>query len=87
MSTLSNHVHALQPFFDGRGFLSIRSAGRRQLVLMVITLKPHGVFGSNAYLFILTLSSHLEAKQYEALSADSGHFVKMLIYIEPHGLF
>ena len=42
--------------------LSISRAGRGQLVKMLITLEPHGTFGSNlAYLkklFILTLSSH-----------------------------
>ena len=39
--------------------LSIILAGRALLVKMLITLKPHGIFGSNfVYLCILTLSSH-----------------------------
>ena len=41
------------------GLRSIISAGCGQLVKMLITIEPHGTFGSNsAYLFILTLSSH-----------------------------
>ena len=44
--------------------LSISPAGRGQLVKMLITLEPHGIFGSIfAYLFILTLSSHWYAKR------------------------
>ena len=45
------------------GLLSMVSAGWGQLVKMLITLEPHGTFGSNyAHLFILTLFSHLYAK-------------------------
>ena len=37
-----------------KGLLSIISAGCGQLVKMLISLEPHGIFGSNfAYLFIL----------------------------------
>ena len=40
------------------GLLSIRSAGCGQLVKLLMTLEPHGIFGSNfAYLCILKLSS------------------------------
>ena len=43
--------------------LSMISAGCGQLVKMLITLEPHGIFGSNfAYLSILTLSSHRYAE-------------------------
>ena len=38
---------------------SIILAGRALLVKMIITLEPHGEFGSNfVYVCILTLSSH-----------------------------
>ena len=47
---------------------SIISAGRRQLVKMLITLEPHGIFGLNfAYLFIFSLSSHWYANSDDAL--------------------
>ena len=42
-------------------------AGRALLVKMLITLEPHGIFGSNfVYLCILTLSSHWYEKGDEA---------------------
>ena len=38
---------------------SISLAGRGQLVIMLITLEPHGIFWSNfAYLYIETLSGY-----------------------------
>ena len=44
--------------------LSMSPVGRGQLVKMLITLEPHGIFGSNfAYLSILTLSSHCTGMQ------------------------
>ena len=43
-------------FLTDEALLSINQAGRGQLVKLLITLEPHGIFGSNfAYLFILTL--------------------------------
>ena len=43
----------------GEALLSISPAGRGQLVKILITLEPHGIFGSNfVHLYILTLSSH-----------------------------
>ena len=43
---------------------SISQAGRGQLVKMLITFEPHGIFESNfAYLFILIVFSHWYAKQ------------------------
>ena len=43
---------------------SIILAGRALLVKMLITLEPHGIFGSNfVYLCILTLSSHWYEKR------------------------
>ena len=55
MSILSNnwHVHITEFLMD-KGLLSIISADCGQLVKMLISLEPHGIFGSNfAYLFIL----------------------------------
>ena len=43
---------------------SIILAGRARLVKMLITLEPHGIFGSNfVYLCIFTLPSHWYAVQ------------------------
>ena len=43
---------------------SISPAGHGQLVNMLITLEPHGIFWSNfAYLYISTLSGHWFAKR------------------------
>ena len=59
--------------------LGIISAGCVQSVKMLITLEPLGILGSNfAYLFILTVSSHL---------AGQGLLVKMLIAPVPHHIF
>ena len=42
-----------------KDLLSTISVGFGQLVKMLITFEPHGIFESNfAYLFILSLSSH-----------------------------
>ena len=47
-------------FLMDEALLSISPAGSGQLVKILITLESHGIFRSNfAYLFILTLSSHL----------------------------
>ena len=55
---MSNHWHGENPFLIDEGLLSISSACCGKLVKMVISLEQHGIFGSIAYLFILTLSSH-----------------------------
>ena len=48
---------------------SIILAGRALLVKMLITLKPHGIFGSNfVYLCILTLSSHWYEKRWRGFT-------------------
>ena len=67
-------------------------AGQAILVKMLITLEPHGIFGSNfVYLCILTLSSHCYEKGDEAspsiILAGQALLVKMLINVEPHGIF
>ena len=52
MSTFSNHWHAKPHVLMEKGLLSISPACCGQLVKMLITLEPHGIFGSNfAYLF------------------------------------
>ena len=66
MSTLSNRVTCL--FLMDEVLLRIGPAGCGQLVKMIITLEPHGIFGSTFtylffYKFILTLSSHWYAKR------------------------
>ena len=43
----SNHWLALQPSSMDMALLSISPASRGQLVKMLITLGPHGIFGSN----------------------------------------
>ena len=71
---------------------SIILTGQALLVKMLITLEPHGIFGSNfAYLCILTLSSQWYEKCYEAspsiILANQARLVQMLIALEPHGIF
>ena len=45
--------------------MSLSLVGRGQLVQMLISLEPHGIYGSNfAYYFFLTLSSHWYAKRF-----------------------
>ena len=71
---------------------SIILAGGALLVKMLITLEPHGIFGSNfVHLCILTLSSHLYEKGDETspsiILAGQALLVKMLITLEPHGVF
>ena len=54
----------LQPFFMDEALLSNSQTGRGKIVKLLITLEPHGIFGSNfEYLFILTFSSHWNAKR------------------------
>ena len=63
------------------------------MVKKLITLEPHGIFGSNfEYLCILTLSSHWYEKKGAEVSpsiilAGRALLVKMLINLEPHGIF
>ena len=71
---------------------SIILAGRALLVKMPITLKLHGIFGSNfVYLSILTLSSHCYEKSDEAapsiIFVGRPLLVKVLITLEPHGMW
>ena len=55
MPILSNHWHAQQPVLVDKALLSIVTGGCGQLVKMLITLEPHGIFGLYfAYLSIIT---------------------------------
>ena len=70
---------------------SIILAGRALLVKMLITLEPHGIFGSNfVHLCILTLSSNRYEKCDEAspsiILAGQALLVKMLITLERHDI-
>ena len=59
ISTFPNHWHAKRPFLIDMGLLSNCPAYCGQLVNILTTLEPYGIFGSNfAYLFILIFSSH-----------------------------
>ena len=57
------------------------------------TLEPYGIFESNfAYLFILIFSSHPGMQNGDKgllsiILAGQGLSVKMLITLEPHGIF
>ena len=70
---------------------SIILAGRAPVVKMLITLEPHGIFGSNiVYLCIVTLSSHRYEKGDEAspsiIMAGRALLLKMLLTLEPQGI-
>ena len=70
---------------------SIILAGRTLLVKMLITLEPHGIFGSNfVHLCILTLSSNWYEECNEAspsiILAGRALLVKMLITFERYGI-
>ena len=57
---------------------SIILAGQALLVKMIITLEPHGEFGSNfVYLCILTLSSHWYEKNVTRLHRASFWLVEL----------
>ena len=77
---------------DDEASPSIILAGQALLVKLLITLKPHGIFGSNfVYFCILTLSSHkYEKKCDEALPsiilAGRALLLKMLLTLEPQPL-
>ena len=74
--TLSNNWHALQPYLIDDAMLSISPAGRGQLVKLLITLEPHGIF---AYLYILDTGMQNGDEASSSISpADRGQLVKML---------
>ena len=81
-------------FLKDEALLSISPAGRGQLVKMLTTLEPHGIFGSNfAYLYILTFNCPATDMQNGDKASPSisptgrDFLIKMLIILEPHGIF
>ena len=72
---------------------SIILAGRALLVKVLITLEPHGIFGSNfVYLCILTLSSHWYEKSDTAspsiiLACQALLVNLILLTLERHDIF
>ena len=64
-----------------------------QLVKILIALEPYGILGSNvAYSFLLILSCHpgmqnADKRLPRIILTGHGLFVKMLITLEPHGIF
>ena len=55
MSVLFNHWHEKQPFLTDKALPSISQAGYSQLMKILITLEPDGMFRSNYSLqFIIT---------------------------------
>ena len=92
-STFPNHWHAKPSFLIDMGLLSKCPAYCGQLVKILTTLEPYGIFGSNfAYLFILIFSSHPDMLNGgdglpSIILTGQGLIVKMLITLEPHGIF
>ena len=70
------------------GLLSNCPARCGQLVKILITIEPYRNFGSNfAYAFISILSIHPGEGLPIIILAGQGLLVKMLITLEPHGIF
>ena len=81
------------PFLIEMGLLSYCPACCNKLVKILITLEPYRIFGSNfAHLFILILSIHPGMQNDDegllsSILAGQCLLVKMLIALEPHGIF
>ena len=81
---------ALIHYTTGEVSLSISPACCVQLVKILITLEPYGIFGSNVtYLFILILCSHPGMQNGDEglpsiVLSGRGRLVKMLITLELH---
>ena len=71
---------------------SIILAGRALLVKMLITIEPHGIFGSNfVYIYVFYYCPATGMKKGDEASpsiilAGRALLVKMLITLEPHGI-
>ena len=78
------HYNIVQPLQNGNE-ASIHLA----LVKTLLTIEPHGIFGSNlAYTVILILSRQVGMQNVDKVSPSislpgCGHLVKMLITLEP----
>ena len=76
----------------GKGLLSIVPAGCGQLVKMLITLKPHGIFVSNLHVYLFQHCPAIGMQNGdEALPniilAGRGILVEMLIILDLHNIF
>ena len=58
----SNHCHAYQPVLMYVALLSISPASHGQLIKMLITLEPHGIFVSNCIRVYLNIVQPLVCK-------------------------
>ena len=85
--------HANPPILIDMGLLSNCPAYFCQLVKILITLEPHRISEPKfAYLFILILSSYPGMQNGDEglpiiILAGQDLLVKMLIPLEPHGIF
>ena len=69
MSTFPDPWHLKLPFLMVESLLSISPACVGQLVKMIITIEPNGIFESNlTYFFILMLFSHWYAKWWQGFA-------------------
>ena len=88
--TIGTRTHR---FLIDMGLLFNCSACCGQLVKILITLEPYGIFESNfAYLFILIFSSHPDMQNGNKglpsiILTGQGLLVKLLITLEPQGIF
>ena len=94
MSTFPSHWHANPPIFDRYGSaVSYCPACCGLFVKILITIEPYRIFGSKfAYLFILILSIHPGMQNDDEglpsiILVGQYLLVKMLITLEPHGIF
>ena len=92
MSTFPNHWHVKPHFLMDEGLLSISPICSGQLVKILLTLEPYGIFGSTfAYLYIYILSSHWYANGDEGLPiiilAGRDLLVKIPITLKLHDIF
>ena len=100
MPTLSYHWHSKPSFLMDECLLNISRAGCGQLAKKLITLEPHGIFGSNASFFSIKIVQPLVCKP--VLLRDPqvctiitewvrpsvrGQLLKMFRTLEPHDIF
>ena len=71
MSTFVEQLAIIAAFMMDVALLSISPTGRGQLMEMLITLEPHGVFGSNCILVYLKIFQPPVCKTVTSLLGDS----------------
>ena len=75
-------------FFDGRGMLSIISAGCGQLMNIFIGLELHGIFGPNLqFIYFGIVQSLVRGFDEHHILANRGPLVNTLIILEPYHIF